>query len=351
MSSNEKSEPSGRAGSSKLAPGLHVVATPLGNLGDITARAIAVLRAADLVACEDTRVTGRLLQALGLPKKRLVRYDDHAGDNAGSKLLDEVRAGAAVALVSDAGTPLIADPGYRLVRAAQEAGLPVRAVPGPSSLIAALSISGLPTDRFLFSGFLPQRSGPRREALAELAPVPATLVILEAPHRLAESLADMATVLGPREAVVARELTKLFEETRRGTLESLAAHYADAGPPKGEVVVVVGPPAAESSAKPRARNSIRSSSAPSRPKACATPPRRWPRSPACRAGRSTPARWSCARRDADGPDQATSRRTPRTAGRMAGGAAPEAGRLPHRRPELPLAGRRDRPHRRGAAGR
>jgi 16S rRNA (cytidine1402-2'-O)-methyltransferase len=249
MSSREKGEPSGRAGPSKLAPGLHVVATPLGNLGDITARAIAVLRAADLIACEDTRVTGRLLQALGLPKKRLVRYDDHAGDNAGSRLLDEVRAGAAVALVSDAGTPLIADPGYRLVRAAQEAGLPVRTVPGPSSLIAALSIAGLPTDRFLCSGFLPQRPGPRREALAELAPVPATLVIPEAPHRLAESLADMASVLGPREAVVARELTKLFEETRRGSLESLAAHYADAGAPKGEIVIVIGPPAAAPAAE------------------------------------------------------------------------------------------------------
>jgi 16S rRNA (cytidine1402-2'-O)-methyltransferase len=247
MSSGEKSEPSGRTGSSKLAPGLHVVATPLGNLGDITARAIAVLRAADLIACEDTRVTGRLLQALGLPKKRLVRYDDHAGDNAGSKLLDEIKAGAAVALVSDAGTPLIGDPGYRLVRATQEAGLPVRTVPGPSAMIAALSIAGLPTDRFLCSGFLPQRPGPRREALAELAPVPATLVILEAPHRLAESLADMAAVLGPREAVVARELTKLFEETRRGTLDSLAAHYADAGPPKGEMVVVIGPPVPEAS--------------------------------------------------------------------------------------------------------
>ncbi len=244
MSSGEKSEPNGRTGSSKLAPGLHVVATPLGNLGDITARAIAVLRAADLIACEDTRVTGRLLQALGLPKKRLVRYDDHAGDNAGSKLLDELRAGAAVALVSDAGTPLIADPGYRLVRAAQEQGLPVRTVPGPSSLIAALSIAGLPTDRFLCSGFLPQRQGPRREALAELAAVPATLVIPEAPHRLADSLADMAAVLGAREAVVARELTKLFEETRRGTLDELAAHYAESGAPKGEVVVVIGPPAA-----------------------------------------------------------------------------------------------------------
>ena len=160
MSSREKSEPSGRKGSSKLAPGLHVVATPLGNLGDITARAIAVLRAADLIACEDTRVTGRLLQALGLPKKRLVRYDDHAGDNAGSKLLDEVSAGAAVALVSDAGTPLIGDPGYRLVRAAQEAGLPVRTVPGPSAMIAALSIAGLPTDRFLSQRLPAAATGP-----------------------------------------------------------------------------------------------------------------------------------------------------------------------------------------------
>lgn len=249
MSSREKGEPNGRAGPSKLSPGLYIVATPLGNLGDITQRAVAVLREADVIACEDTRVTGRLLQALGLSRPRLVRYDDHAGDNAQSSLIDEVRAGRAVALVSDAGTPLIADPGYRLVRAAQEAGLPVRTVPGPSAMIAALSIAGLPSDRFLCSGFLPQRAGPRRKALAELAPVPATLVILEAPHRLAESLADMASVLGPREAVVARELTKLFEETRRGTLQSLAAHYAEAGPPKGEIVVVVAPPSADAPAE------------------------------------------------------------------------------------------------------
>jgi 16S rRNA (cytidine1402-2'-O)-methyltransferase len=242
--SREKGEPTDRDGPSKLAPGLYVVATPLGNLGDITARAVAVLRAADLIACEDTRVTSRLLQALGIAAPRLVRYDDHAGDNAPTRLLDAIREGRAVALVSDAGTPLIADPGYRLVRAAQEAGLAVRTVPGPSAMIAALSIAGLPSDRFLASGFLPQRSGPRRKALAELAPVPATLVIPEAPHRLAESLADMADVLGAREAVVARELTKLFEETRRGTLESLAAHYAASGAPKGEIVVVVAPPAA-----------------------------------------------------------------------------------------------------------
>jgi 16S rRNA (cytidine1402-2'-O)-methyltransferase len=246
--SREKGEPNDGDAASKLAPGLYVVATPLGNLGDITARAIAVLRAADVVACEDTRVTARLLQALGIPAARLVRYDDHAGDNAPDRLLELIRAGKAVALVSDAGTPLIADPGYRLVRAAQQADLPVRTVPGPSAMVAALSISGLPTDRFLSSGFLPQRTGPRRKALAELAAVPATLVIPEAPHRLAESLADMAAVLGDREAVIARELTKVFEETRRGTLASLATHYADSSAPKGEIVVVIAPPADDAAA-------------------------------------------------------------------------------------------------------
>ncbi len=242
MSSREKSEPSRRARASKLAPGLYVVATPLGNLGDITRRAAEVLTAVDLVACEDTRVTGRLFQALGLSPPRLVRYDDHAGEGTRAMLLEQLREGKVVALVSDAGTPLVADPGYRLVRAAHDAGLRVMTVPGPSAMIAALSIAGLPSDRFLCSGFLPQRSGARRKALGELAAVPATLVIPEAPHRLAESLADMATVLGPREAVVARELTKLFEETRRGTLDALAAHYAGSGPPKGEIVVVIGPP-------------------------------------------------------------------------------------------------------------
>jgi 16S rRNA (cytidine1402-2'-O)-methyltransferase len=250
--SRQKGEPNGHDAASKLAAGLYVVATPLGNLGDITARAIAVLRAADLIACEDTRVTSRLLQALGIAAPRLVRYDDHAGDNAPSRLLDAIGEGKAVALVSDAGTPLIADPGYRLVRAAQEAGLAVRTVPGPSAMVAALSISGLPTDRFMASGFLPQRSRPRRKALAELTVVPATLVIPEAPHRLADSLADMAAVLGDREAVIARELTKLFEETRRGTLASLAAHYAGAGPPKGEIVVVIAPPAADAAAQDEA---------------------------------------------------------------------------------------------------
>ena len=242
MSSRAKSEPNPRTGASKLAPGLYVVATPLGNLGDISRRAIEVLTTADLVACEDTRVTGRLFQALGLTPPRLVRYDDHAGEGTRAMLLDQIRAGKAVALVSDAGTPLVADPGYRLVRAAHDEGLRVMTVPGPSAMIAALSIAGLPSDRFLCSGFLPQRSGARRKALGELAAVPATLVFPEAPHRLAESLADMAAVLGPREAVIARELTKLFEETRRGSLDALATYYAESGPPKGEVVVVIAPP-------------------------------------------------------------------------------------------------------------
>lgn len=242
MPSHRKVERNGEPDASKLASGLYVVATPLGNLGDISRRAIAVLGGVDVIACEDTRVTARLLQALGIGRPRLVRYDDHASDRTRDELVDQIRAGKAVALVSDAGTPLISDPGYRLVRAVREAGLAVTAVPGPSAAVAALSISGLPTDRFLCSGFLPQKLGPRRKALKELARVPATLVVFEAPHRLPECLADMAAILGPREAAVVRELTKLFEETRRGTLDDLAAHYAAAGPPKGEVVIVVGPP-------------------------------------------------------------------------------------------------------------
>ncbi|HEX6977785.1 MAG TPA: 16S rRNA (cytidine(1402)-2'-O)-methyltransferase [Alphaproteobacteria bacterium] len=242
MPSHRKAERNGESDASKLASGLYVVATPLGNLGDISRRAIAILGAVEIIACEDTRVTARLLQALGIGRPRLVRYDDHASDRTQDELVDQIRAGKAVALVSDAGTPLISDPGYRLVRAVREAGLAVTAIPGPSAAVAALSISGLPTDRFLCSGFLPQKPGPRRKALEELAQVPATLVVFEAPHRLPECLVDMAAVLGPREAAVVRELTKLFEETRRGTLDELAAHYAAAGPPKGEVVIVVGPP-------------------------------------------------------------------------------------------------------------
>ncbi|MFN3461372.1 MAG: 16S rRNA (cytidine(1402)-2'-O)-methyltransferase [Oceanibaculum sp.] len=227
-----------------LTPALYIVATPIGNLGDLTMRARDILAAADLVACEDTRVTGKLLSAFGL-KRPLLAYNDHNAEKVRPTLLEAVRQGKAVALVSDAGTPLISDPGYKLVRDAAEAGLAVTAAPGPSALLAALVLAGLPTDRFLFAGFLPPKSGARRTALGELASVPATLVFYESGPRLAASLADMAAVLGDRPAAVARELTKLFEEVRRDPLSALAAHYAEAGPPKGEIVIVVGAPAAQ----------------------------------------------------------------------------------------------------------
>ncbi len=249
----EAGEPSGCPPGSKpraagraakpLAPGLHLVATPIGNLGDITLRALEVLRSAELIACEDTRVTGRLLAAYGI-KGRLTPYHEHNAERARPKLMARLRQGAAIALVADAGTPLVSDPGYKLVRAAVAEGIPVSVAPGASAVLAALALSGLPSDRFLFAGFLPAKAGERRKALAELASVRATLVLFESAPRLAKSLADMAESLGAREAAVARELTKLFEEVRRGTLAELARHYGEAGPPKGELVVVVGPPAA-----------------------------------------------------------------------------------------------------------
>ncbi|MBI3452791.1 MAG: 16S rRNA (cytidine(1402)-2'-O)-methyltransferase [Rhodospirillales bacterium] len=243
MSSISQGEPSRDGKTSKLPAGIYVVATPLGNLGDITRRAQEILAAADIVACEDTRVTRRLLAALGIPARRLMRYDDHAAGRTQPALIEAVQHGGSVALVSDAGTPLIADPGYKLIRAAREAGLAVTAVPGPSAAMAALSVSGLPSDRFLFLGFLPQKAKARAAALAEVKAVRATLIVFESPRRLPESLAAMADIFGPREAVVARELTKLFEETRRGSLAELAAAYAESGPPRGEVVVIIGPPA------------------------------------------------------------------------------------------------------------
>jgi 16S rRNA (cytidine1402-2'-O)-methyltransferase len=248
------SEPSQVAARSKLAEdrlasGLYVVATPIGNLGDITRRAVDVLSRVDVIACEDTRVTAHLIRALGLAARaKLLRYDEHVADSAGAKLLDRIAAGASVALAADAGTPLLADPGQRLVAGARQRGLAVNVIPGPSAVIAALIASGLPTERFMFVGFLPQRAGPRARSLAALVEVAATLVIFEAPHRLPESLAAMADILGARSAAVVREMTKLFEETRRGTLAELAAHYAAAGPPNGEVVVVIAPPAPSSGA-------------------------------------------------------------------------------------------------------
>lgn len=225
----------------QLSPGLYIVATPIGNLGDITLRAIDTLRGAAAIACEDTRITGKLLHHLGL-EKRMIRYDDHAGENDRARLL-ALAAEAPVALVSDAGTPLISDPGFRLVRAAREAGIAVTSLPGPSAAIVALTLSGLPSDRFLFAGFLPAKDKARRDTLAELAAVPATLVFYETAPRLDDALAAIGEVLAGREVAVARELTKKFEECRSGPAADLAAHYR-AHPPKGEIVLLVGPPVA-----------------------------------------------------------------------------------------------------------
>ena len=224
-----------------------MVATPIGHLGDISLRALQVLAGVDAVACEDTRVTGKLLAAHGI-RAPLVSYHEHNAERRRPELVARLRDGAAIALVADAGTPLVSDPGYKLVRAVLDEGLPVTAVPGPSAALAALVVSGLPSDRFFFQGFLPAKPGARRTVLGELADLRASLVIYESPRRLAASLADMAAVLGPREAAVTRELTKRFEEVRRGTLAGLAEHYREAGPPKGEVVVVVGPPQAREAA-------------------------------------------------------------------------------------------------------
>ncbi|MCZ8323795.1 MAG: 16S rRNA (cytidine(1402)-2'-O)-methyltransferase [Sphingomonadaceae bacterium] len=222
-----------------LSPGLYIVATPIGNLGDITLRAITTLRGVAAVACEDTRVTGKLLNHLGI-KQRMIRYDDHASTETRDYLL-ALAAEQPLALVSDAGTPLISDPGYKLVRAAREAGIAVTSLPGPSAAIVGLTLSGLPSDRFLFAGFLPAKDKARGDALAALAAVPATLVFYETAPRLADCLAAISQHLPGREVAVARELTKRFEECRSGQPAELIAHYS-AHPPKGEIVLMVGPP-------------------------------------------------------------------------------------------------------------
>jgi 16S rRNA (cytidine1402-2'-O)-methyltransferase len=224
-----------------LAPGLYLVATPIGNLRDITLRALDVLAAADLVLAEDTRVSAKLLSAYGL-SKRVERYDEHAAARATPKIMASLSGGARIALISDAGTPLVSDPGYRLALSAIEAGVPVFPIPGASAALAALSVAGLPTDRFLFAGFPPPKSAARRSFLQDLKGVRATLILFEGASRLGASLADMAAVLGPRPAAVARELTKLHETLVRGDLASLAADPSLTSP-KGEVVVVIGPPA------------------------------------------------------------------------------------------------------------
>lgn len=227
-----------------LAPGLHVVATPIGNLGDVTLRALETLAGADVIACEDTRISRRLLERYGI-ETPLVPYHDHNGASARPKLLARLAAGERIALISDAGTPLVSDPGFKLVVEAADAGHVVHPVPGASALLAALVAAGLPTDCFLFDGFLPAKAGQRANRIAALAAVPATLVFYESGPRLAESLADLAARLGGRRAAVCRELTKAFEEVRRGDLPALAAHYAGVEPPRGEIVLVVGPPLEE----------------------------------------------------------------------------------------------------------
>lgn len=227
-----------------MAPGLYVIATPIGNARDITLRALDVLRECDLIAAEDTRVTAKLLAIHGIAKP-LTAYNDHNGARERPRLLAKLRDGARVALVSDAGTPLISDPGYKLVTAAFEEGAPVHAVPGASAVTTALALAGLPTDRFYFAGFLPSKAGERRTALAKLIAIPSTLVLFESPQRLAASLQDMSDVLGNRPAAVARELTKFHEEIRRSNLAELADHYSSNDAPKGEITIVVGPPEAK----------------------------------------------------------------------------------------------------------
>ncbi len=224
-----------------LEPALYLVATPIGNLADITIRALETLAAADIVACEDTRVTRVLLDRYGI-RRRTMAYHEHNATEAGPKLVEAVTSGRSVALVSDAGTPLVSDPGFRLVGDVVDAGGRVVPIPGPSALLAALTASGLPSDAFLFAGFLPVKSGQRTTRLEELRGVPATLVFYESPRRLADTLAAMRDTLGDRAAAIGRELTKAFEEMRRGSLAALAETYAREDTPRGEVVICVGPP-------------------------------------------------------------------------------------------------------------
>jgi len=226
---------------SLLAPGLYVTATPIGNARDITLRALDILGAVDLIVAEDTRVTAKLLAIHGISKP-LAAYNDHNAAKERPRLLARLRDGARIALVSDAGTPLVSDPGFKLVRAAIEEGLAVHAVPGASAALTGLVLSGLPSDRFLFAGFLPPKPGERQAALDELKAFRATLIFFESGPRLAESLKQMADTLGMRSAAVAREMTKLHEEVRRGTLEDLAHAYANEPAPKGEVTLLVSPP-------------------------------------------------------------------------------------------------------------
>ena len=232
-----------KAEAEPIRPGLHVVATPIGNLGDISFRALATLAAADTIIAEDTRVTKTLLAHYGIATP-LVAYHEHNAAVMRPHLLARLAEGAALALVSDAGTPLISDPGFKLVSDALAQNIEVVSVPGASAVLAALVVAGLPTDRFFFEGFLPPKSAARRTRIAELSTIPGTLVFFKSARRVAETLSDLAAVLGAREAAIARELTKHFETVRRGLLPDLASIVAAEGPPKGEIVVLVGPPGA-----------------------------------------------------------------------------------------------------------
>lgn len=226
----------------QITPGLYLVATPIGNSRDITLRAIDVLQAADILACEDTRVTRKLLSVHNIRPDRLVSYHEHNAAEMRPKLIEHLNSGKIVALVSDAGTPMINDPGFRIAADCHEQNIPVHAIPGASAVTTGLMLAGLPTDRFMYCGFPPPKQGKRKTWLSALKDTEATLVFLESAKRLAASLADMTEMLGDRECAVVREMTKKFEETRRGKLSALSIHYQEEGPPKGEITIVVGPP-------------------------------------------------------------------------------------------------------------
>ncbi|MFN4142698.1 16S rRNA (cytidine(1402)-2'-O)-methyltransferase [Aestuariivirga sp.] len=230
-----------------LAPGLHVVATPIGNLGDITLRALSTLAAADMVLCEDTRTSGKLMERFAI-KARLSPYHEHNAREARPHILERLKQGAAIALISDAGMPLVSDPGYRLVKEAAELGIPVTACPGPSAVLTGLALSGLPTDRFLFAGFVPQKQGERKRLFDELAKLKATLIFFESPHRILETLHELAMALPGRSVAVTRELTKLHEEVLRGSVKEVAAALEARAAIKGEITLLVGPPAEEEAA-------------------------------------------------------------------------------------------------------
>lgn len=240
-----------------LEPGLYLVATPIGNLRDITLRALDTLKTVDRILAEDTRVTRRLLDAYEIDAK-LQPYHDHNGEKVRPGIIRELEAGAKIALVSDAGTPAVSDPGYKLVRDAVEAGIAVYALPGASAALAALCISGLPTDAFTFAGFPPPKTQARETWLENFKSLPGSLILFEGASRLSDCLKSLAKILGDREAAVCRELTKLHEEARRGALSELADHYAEAGPPRGEIVIVIGPATATSWDEARVDEAIRS---------------------------------------------------------------------------------------------